>query len=132
MHAWTSTRSLGLIALATVLAGPVSAQDRSPPVLPRGWSVRHVRVEDTRRQRTASALPNHGLTIRRRFEAAPDTDDDPMFDGATHYNNIRMFDPFPTIDSGTQLPYGLDGIGGYGSDFGFGAAQDARVYDRGQ
>ncbi len=82
--------------------------------------------------RVESSVHERGLTIRRRFEPAPEANDDPLFDGATHYNNVRLFDPAPTVDSGTQFPYGLDGIGGYGSDLGLSAAANESVYDRGQ
>ena len=67
------------------------------------------------------------LTIQRRFDNEPDF----FFDGAINYGNVRLFNPVPSIDSGRQLPYGLDGIGGYGSDYGTSAGQDTAVYDRG-
>ena len=86
----------------------------------------------------ASAAPTyHGLTINKHFEGAPTPD---IFgnesglsgeDGDVAYGDIRRFDPVPYIDSGLQFPYGLDGIGGYGSDLGFEAGQDTAIYQRG-
>lgn len=131
-------RSRSLIAIGSLLALTVCGQAQDQRLVPPGWSVGHVRVVRSGTHpakpdaRVAAAADGRALTVRRHFEVAPTDEDDPLFDGATHYNNIRLFDPFPSVDSGTQLPYGLDGIGGFGSDLGFSAAADARVYDRGQ
>lgn len=74
-----------------------------------------------------------GLTISRPPEAAPSAGDDEEIyqDGPVRYNDVRDFSPAPYATSGVQFPYGLDGIGGYGSDLDFGAGQDTAVYDRG-
>ena len=125
------------LALSALPVAAGHAQDGR--IVPPGWTVGHVKVESSTGRRTAGHLSRdhrvvadeRGLTIRRRSEPVPD-EDDTLFSGGTHYNDIRLFDPVPSIDSGTQFPYGLDGIGGFGSDLGFNAAEDSHVYDRGQ
>ena len=74
-----------------------------------------------------------GLTINRPPEIMPlpGGDQDIYRDGPIRYNDIRDFSPAPYTTSGVQYPYGLDGIGGYGSDLGFGAGQDSALYNRG-
>lgn len=51
-------------------------------------------------------------------------------DDADSYGNIAAFNPSPYTTSGTQFPFGLDGVGGFGSDLGFGAGEDGSVYQR--
>jgi hypothetical protein len=46
------------------------------------------------------------------------------------YGHVANFNPAPAITSGVQLPFGLDGIGGYGSDLGFEAGQSESIYQR--
>ena len=124
--------SLALSATVALLASaaPSRAQTRREAV-PQGWTVGQVRVVQHGAKRSPHRIWTAGrpaarpLTVTREFpgEAARDAE--------TVYNRITVFNPVPSIDSGVQLPYGLDGIGGYGSDFGFSAASDATVYDRG-
>lgn len=130
--------SRSLIAIGSLVALTASGEAQDHRLIPPGWSIGHVRVErgdshaKARNAQVAVRTGDRTLTVRRHLETIPDEEDDPLFDGATHYNNVRLFSPVPSVDSGTQLPYGLDGIGGFGSDLGFSAAADARVYDRGQ
>ncbi len=79
-------------------------------------------------------MPYHGLTVRRLPDnsAVPESGDQDVYqDGPIRYNDIRDFSPSPYTTSGVQFPYGLDGIGGYGSGFGYSAGEDTAVYDRG-
>lgn len=73
-----------------------------------------------------------GLTINRPPVAGREDDGDDIYrDGPIRYNDIRDFSPAPYVTSGVEYPYGLDGIGGYGSELGFGAGQDTALYNRG-
>ena len=132
--------------LATgVFAVPGSIAAQESVAVPPGWHIGRVRIQGsgptaagfrpartglhaTREQRTT----DRALTINRPF--APPfaaNEPDPLEFGSMRYGDVRSFSPFPTITSGTQLPYGLDGVGGFGSDVGFSAGSDATVYDRG-
>ena len=139
-------RSTPLFLIVTVClavlpsAGTVVAQERGNSLVPDGWSVRQVHVKggaigSARKPRhseqvlrtaddvvAARPLTARPLTVQRYF---PPSDDLEVF------NHISIFDPVPSVDSGVQLPYGLDGVGGYGSDFGFSAGSDGALYDRG-
>lgn len=120
------------ICLGLIGAGHAEARGRVS-LVPRGWSVGRVLVEGrtrTHAHRVATFDGGSGvreLTVKRRFESAGDL----FFDSTISYGNVRLFNPVPSIDSGRQLPYGLDGIGGYGSDYGTSAGQDAALYNRG-
>lgn len=73
-----------------------------------------------------------GLTINRPPIAGPGDDGEDIYrDGPVRYNDIRDFSPAPYVTSGVEYPYGLDGIGGYGSELGFSAGQDTALYNRG-
>lgn len=129
--------SLACVTAAFEVSGSTAfAQDGPRIELPQGWRVGHVRVtghraESRRTTTVAAGSQERDLTITRRFAPAPTDEPGSFFESGTAYNNIRAFVPDPKTDSGTQLPYGLDGIGGYGSDLGFSAGQDTAVYDRG-
>lgn len=120
------------ICLGLIGAGHAEARDRAS-LVPHGWSVGRVLVEGrthSHPHRVATLEGGSGvreLTVQRRFEATRDL----FFDGTISYGDVRLFNPVPSIDSGRQMPYGLDGIGGYGSDYGTSAGQDAALYDRG-
>ena len=76
------------------------------------------------------------LTVTRPPEsiyAQPYVGGDPDFVGHDPdevYGNVANFNPEPYVTSGTQFPFGLDGIGGWGSDLGFEAGQSSTVYQR--
>lgn len=115
----------GVLIAAFIPSGGAAAQDETPLRSPRA----------TARVRPVVAVPARArdLTINRRPQN-PDTEgspDDVYVDGPIRYNSVRTFDPVPYADSGRQFPFGLDGIGGYGSDLGFLAGHDSAVYDRG-
>ena len=125
----------GLAFCAVVLSHSVSvsfAQDAGATFPPSEWRAPRVAVENWRsyhhrRAAEARGASYPGLTIRRAPISPPD---DIYDDGETRYNDIASFNPAPAITSGTQFPYGLDGIGGYGADLGFAEGQDATVYER--
>ena len=80
----------------------------------------------------ATTVPYRGLTVTRPPAAETAPDDQEIYqDGPVRYNDIRDFSPAPYTTSGVQYPYGLDGVGGYGSDLDFGGGQDSALYDRG-
>ena len=73
-----------------------------------------------------------GLTINRTPQGIPVPDDQDIYqDGPVRYNDIRDFSPSPYTTSGVQYPFGLDGIGGYGSGLEVGSGEDSALYDRG-
>ena len=131
------------MVVASVQPGPLSARERI--VLPPGWHIGQVRIQggasasrETQRRRASASsrradrTADRALTINREFSRPSNVDrSDPLEFGTFVYGDVRSFNPFPTVTSGTQLPYGLDGIGGFGSDVGFSAGSDSALYDRG-
>jgi hypothetical protein len=92
----------------------------------------HAAVHPLRTAAVSSTGTVRSLTIIRRPPPTISPDQDDIYvDGPIRYNSIRTFDPAPYADSGRQFPFGLDGIGGYGSDLGVDAGHDAAIYDRG-
>ena len=82
--------------------------------------------------RRAGGVAYRGLTINKPFGDERDGDQGYADDtDRVRYNDIHTFVPNPYTDSGQQFPFGLDGIGGYGSDLGFEAGQDSALYKRG-
>lgn len=127
------------LSLMGLFATPLAARDG--PFPPPGWHAGRIRIEGGRRQsgsrrdsmRPASRSTVRALTINRRFdEGLRSADQAPAVtdDVGTSYGDIRTFNPYPYVTSGEQLPYGLDGIGGFGRDYGFAADEDASVYRR--
>lgn len=95
---------------------------------------RHHRAHQPRAEVAVAAttVPYRGLTITRPPAAEAGPDDEEIYqDGPIRYNDVRDFSPSPYTTSGVQVPYGLDGVGGYGSDLDFGGGQDSALYDRG-
>lgn len=128
-----------VLAAMSLASQPVSAKEASRTLVPPGWIVGSVHLRGAPHQggRTRGAhepvavAGYRGLTINRTSRMSrPEDDPDPLQDGPIRYGDIRSFDPDPSVDSATQLPYGLDGIGGFGSDLGFDAGEDASVYVR--
>ena len=105
------------------------AQTAGSPLLPPGWHARHVRVVAHRTPVHHDVVAERRLTVRKRI--APEGDEDVFTESGTVYGDVAAYVPAPLIDSGVQFPYGLDGVGGYGSDLGFAAGNDGEVYDRG-
>ena len=108
------------------------AQESGAAFPPPGWQAGHVRVDASRARHRSIVAPSRtayrDLTINRAPSAVDE--DDVFNDGETRYNDIASFNPAPAVTSGTQLPFGLDGIGGYGRDLGFAEGQDSSVYQR--
>ena len=132
--------ALFFLAEISLASHQVLAQDGSRTLVPLGWNVGEVHVRAAARHKNGTRSANQhtsaagfrGLTINRSAVPYSQSEDlNPLRDGPILYGDIRSFDPEPSVDSGTQLPFGLDGVGGFGSDLGFDAGEDASIYDRG-
>ena len=132
-------RVCGLVSMS-LASQPALAKEARPTLVPPGWNVGSVHLRGAPHRgsgmrgahQPATVAGRRGLTINRTFRMPLTVDGlDALQDGPIRYGDIRSFDPDPSVDGGTQLPYGLDGIGGFGSDLGFDAGEHASVYVRG-
>lgn len=129
------------VVIAAVLAitgaglSAAAAQDLGRRDIPPGWHIHRVHVVGHRSPAAPrlasdrSLASERSLTVRKPLGAGENGDI--FVDGGTVYGDVAAFVPAPRIDSGVQFPYGLDGVGGYGSDLGFSAGNDSANYDRG-
>lgn len=128
-----------ILGLSSLASNEAAAREYRRALVPPSWIVGSVYVRGTPSHRAGRSVANEtpdghgyrGLTINRDPMSLPRSEYDELSGGTIRYGDIRSFDPDPSIDSGRQLPYGLDGVGGFGSDLGFDAGADADVYDRG-
>jgi hypothetical protein len=124
-------RAVSTVLFSSVAVLACSEAGRSEEARTRAG---HRRVHATAFTRQASA---RSLTVRppqRGVYANPYVGCDPSSfigqDDDDAYGNVASFNPAPAITSGVQFPFGLDGVGGYGSDLGFEAGQSETVYQR--
>lgn len=116
---------LAVVAIGMTV-GTAQAQDVAP------LRHRHVRQHRAEIVTTGAPVSYRGLTINRNPEGTAVPDDQDIYqDGPVRYNDIRDFSPSPYTTSGVQFPFGLDGIGGYGSSLDIGSGQDSALYNRG-
>ena len=123
-----------LTSLLPVLFALAIGAEASAAAAQENTAHRHHRARQSRAVVTLAAtpVPYRGLTITRPPAAGTVPDDQEIYqDGPVRYNDIRDFSPSPYTTSGVQFPYGLDGIGGYGSNLDFGEGQDSALYNRG-
>ena len=137
MPVWARLSTVRFVAVAMLAASAsgTEAQELLPAPAQKIHVTPHhaARLSRTPHRQNASSAPQiayRGLTVNRLSEG-PDDGDNVLVDGPIRYGDIHGFSPFPYATSGQQFPYGFDGIGGYGSELGIGAGQNASIYDRG-